>query len=83
MASKEAASGPVVPEEASPRESSTPAVSAELVETIRAVVGELLSKRRDSEGGTSSRGELEQQLHLVLVLEHPRLPLKVGRLGLW
>ncbi len=56
MASKEAASGPVAPEEASPRESATPAVSAELVETIRAVVGELLSKRRDSEGGTSSRG---------------------------
>ncbi len=44
MASKEVASGPVVPEEASPRESTMPAVSAELVETIRAVVGELLSK---------------------------------------
>ncbi len=80
MASKEAASGPVAPEEASPRESATPAVSAELVETIRAVVGELLSKRRDSEGGPAP-GELDQLLHLVL--EHPQLPPKVGRLGLW
>ncbi len=56
MTSKEAASGPVVPEEASPRESTTPAVSAELVETIRAVVRELLSKRRDSEGGDQLQG---------------------------
>ncbi len=54
MASKEAASGPVVPEEVSPREYTMPVVSAELVETIRAVVGELLSKLETLRGGPAA-----------------------------
>ncbi len=71
MASKEAASGPVVPRQLS------------LLNSWRLLglwLESYLASVETLKGGPAP-GELDQQLHLVL--EHPQLPLKVGRLGLW
>ncbi len=58
MASKEAGSGSITPAEdrAGAGEGTSLTISSQLVETIRAMVGEMLSSRRDAEGSGSSGG---------------------------
>ncbi len=90
MASKEAASGPVVPEEASgpvvPEEASRRESTSQLsLLNLWRLLGLWLESyfaSVETLRGGPAPGELDhQQLHQVL--EHLRLSLKVGRLGLW